>query len=118
MLQGSRGSAFATAFANSYSQIGSAVGSHLFNSRYAPRYATSFGIAMGFIGMAIIMNIVAWCYTWRADVETRKMKRAKRAKRAATKRGELVVHDVDDDSREERSLSRSLKDFQINLGNA
>jgi hypothetical protein len=90
--QGATGSAFAIAFANSYGQIGGAVGSQLFNSRYAPRYTTSFGIAMGFIGLAIVMNIITWSFTWRVDVDTR---RIKRARVAAAKRNETILDDVD-----------------------
>lgn len=90
--QGATGSAFAIAFANSYGQIGDAVGSQLFNSRYAPHYATSFGIAMGFIAMAIIMNLITWWFTRRVDVETR---RIKRARKAALKSNEAVLDDVD-----------------------
>ncbi|UPK92896.1 hypothetical protein LCI18_003831 [Fusarium solani-melongenae] len=89
---GATGSAFAIAFANSYGQIGGAVGSQLFNSRFAPRYTTSFGIAMGFIGAAIIMNIVTWSATWRVDVATRRLKRARVA---ASKRNEAILDDVD-----------------------
>ncbi|KAI8664497.1 hypothetical protein NCS55_00958800 [Fusarium keratoplasticum] len=89
---GATGSAFAIAFANSYGQIGGAVGSQLFNSRFAPRYTTSFGIAMGFIGAAIIMNIVTWSATWRVDVATRRLKRARVA---AGKRNEAILDDVD-----------------------
>ncbi|KAJ5716383.1 pantothenate transporter [Penicillium malachiteum] len=90
--EGATGSAFAIAFANSYGQIGGAVGSQLFNSRYAPRYTTSFGIAMGFIGMAILMNMVTWSFTWRVDVDTRKMKRVRLA---AAKENQAVLDDVD-----------------------
>ncbi|KAJ5414582.1 pantothenate transporter [Penicillium cosmopolitanum] len=90
--EGATGSAFAIAFANSYGQIGGAVGSQLFNSRYAPRYTTSFGIAMGFVGMAIIMNIITWGYTWRIDVDTRKLKRVRLA---AAKQNQAVLDDVD-----------------------
>lgn len=90
--QGATGSAFAIAFANSYGQIGGAVGTQLFNSRYAPRYATSFGIAMGFIGAAILMNIITWGFTWRVDVETRRLKRVRVN---AAKRNEAVLDDVD-----------------------
>ena len=90
--EGATGSAFAIAFANSYGQIGSAVGSQLFNSRYAPRYTTSFGIAMGFLGAAIIMNIITWAATWRVDVDTRRLKRARIA---AAKRNEALLDDVD-----------------------
>lgn len=97
--QGATGSAFAIAFANSYGQIGGAVGSQLFNSRYAPRYTTSFGIAMGFIGMAIVMNILTWSQTWKVDVETRKLRRIRVA---AGKRNEAVLDDVDIDALEKR----------------
>jgi hypothetical protein len=90
--EGATGSAFAIAFANSYEQIGGAVGSQLFNSRYAPRYTTSFGIAMGFIGAAILMNVVTWGFTWKVDVETRRLKKV-RVK--AGKRNEAVLDDVD-----------------------
>ncbi|KAM0420459.1 hypothetical protein ACHAPT_011751 [Fusarium lateritium] len=89
---GATGSAFAIAFANSYGQIGGAVGSQLFNSRFAPRYTTSFGIAMGFIGAAIIMNIITWSATGRVDVATRRLKRARVA---AGKRNEAILDDVD-----------------------
>ncbi|CAK7209716.1 hypothetical protein SCUCBS95973_000534 [Sporothrix curviconia] len=90
--QGATGSALAIAFANSYGQIGGAVGAQLFNARFAPRYTTSFGIAMGFIGMAIVMNLITWSFTWRVDAETR---RIKRARKAALKRNEAVLDDVD-----------------------
>lgn len=90
--EGATGSAFAIAFANSYGQIGGAVGPHLFNSRYAPRYTTSFGIAMGFIGLAILMNLITWGFTWRVDVDTRRLKRARIA---AAKRNEAILDDVD-----------------------
>lgn len=90
--EGATGSAFAIAFANSYGQIGGAIGAHLFNSKYAPRYATSFGIAMGFIGMAIVMNLITWYATYRVDVETRKLKR-QRVK--AAKRNLALLDDVD-----------------------
>ncbi|ERT00246.1 pantothenate transporter [Sporothrix schenckii 1099-18] len=89
--QGATGSALAIAFANSYGQIGGAVGSQLFNSRYAPHYTTSFGIAMGFIGMAIVMNLITWSVTWRVDTETR---RIRRARKAALKRNEAILDDV------------------------
>lgn len=88
---GATGSAFAIAFANSYGQIGGAVGAQLFNSRYAPHYATSFGIAMGFVGAAIIMNLVTWAATWRVDVDTRRLKRVRVT---AAKREEAVLDDV------------------------
>ncbi|OOQ88394.1 pantothenate transporter [Penicillium brasilianum] len=90
--EGATGSAFAIAFANSYGQIGGAVGSQLFNSRYAPHYTTSFGIAMGFIGMAIVMNVITWGFTWRVDVDTRKLKRIRIA---AAKQNQAVLDDVD-----------------------
>ncbi|RAH67308.1 pantothenate transporter [Aspergillus aculeatinus CBS 121060] len=90
--QGATGSAFAIAFANSYGQIGGAVGSQLFNSRYAPRYTTSFGIAMGFVGMAIIMNLITWGRTWKVDVDTRRLKRVRRA---AAKENQAVLEDID-----------------------
>ncbi|KAL1891691.1 hypothetical protein Sste5346_007440 [Sporothrix stenoceras] len=89
--QGATGSALAIAFANSYGQIGGAVGAQLFNSRFAPHYTTSFGIAMGFIGMAIVMNLITWSFTWRVDAETR---RIKRARKAALKRNEAILDDV------------------------
>ena len=95
--QGATGSAFAIAVANSYGQIGGAVGSQLFNARYAPKYTTSFGIAMGFIGLAIIMNIITWAFTWRVDVDTRRLKRIRLA---AAKRNEAVLEDVDIDAGE------------------
>jgi len=90
--EGATGSAFAISFANSYGQIGGAVGSQLFNSRYAPRYTTSFGIAMGFIGAAILMNLITWSFTWKVDVDTRRLRRVRIA---AGKRGEAVLDDVD-----------------------
>ncbi|PBP20771.1 hypothetical protein BUE80_DR008147 [Diplocarpon rosae] len=90
--EGATGSAFAIAFANSYGQIGGAVGSQLFSSRYAPHYTTSFGIAMGFIGAAIIMNLITWGVTYRVDVETRRLKRERIQ---AGQRGEAVLDDVD-----------------------
>lgn len=68
------------------------MGPQLFNSRYAPHYATSFGIAMGFIGMAIVMNIITWSFTWRVDVDTRKLKRIRMA---AAKLNQAVLDDVD-----------------------
>ncbi len=46
---------------------------------------------MGFIGTAIVMNMVTWYYTSSADVGTRKQKREKRAARAADRKGESVV---------------------------
>ncbi|KAF7621108.1 pantothenate transporter [Aspergillus flavus] len=97
--EGATGSAFAIAFANSYGQIGGAVGSQLFNSRYAPRYTTSFGIAMGFVGMAIIMNLITWGFTWRVDVDTRKLKRIRLA---AAKQNQAVLDDVDIHAGEKR----------------
>jgi hypothetical protein len=90
--EGATGSAFAIAFANSYGQIGGAVGSQLFNSRYAPHYTTSFGIAMGFIGLAIVMNLITWAFTWRVDVDTRRLKRIRIA---AAKGNKAVLDDVD-----------------------
>lgn len=95
--EGATGSAFAIAFANSYGQIGGAVGSQLFNSRYAPRYTTSFGIAMGFVGMAIIMNLITWGFTWKIDVNTRKLKRVRIT---AAKKNQAVLDDVDIHARE------------------
>lgn len=89
---GATGSAFAIGFANSYGQIGSAVSSQIFASKYAPRYTTSFGIAMGFVGLAILMNLITWAFTWRVDVDTR---RIKRARKTAAKRGETILDDVD-----------------------
>lgn len=50
---------------------------------------------MGFIGAAIIMNIITWSVTWKVDVETRRLKR-ERIK--AAKRGEAVLDDVDIDA--------------------
>jgi hypothetical protein len=47
---------------------------------------------MGFIGAAIIMNIVTWSATWRVDVATRRLKRARVA---AGKRNEAILDDVD-----------------------
>ncbi|KAJ5128414.1 hypothetical protein N7448_002133 [Penicillium atrosanguineum] len=90
--EGATGSAFAIAFANSYGQIGGAVGSQLFNSRYGPRYTTSFGIAMGFVGMAIVMNLITWGFTWKVDVDTRRLKRIRVA---AAKQNQAVLDDVD-----------------------
>ncbi|KAK0702986.1 major facilitator superfamily domain-containing protein [Lasiosphaeria miniovina] len=90
--EGATGSAFAIAFANSYGQIGGAVGAQLFNSKYAPRYATSFGIAMGFIGMAIVMNLITWYVTRQVDIDTRKIKRARIA---ALKNNQAILDDVD-----------------------
>lgn len=90
--EGATGSAFAIAFANSYGQIGGAVGSQLFNSRYAPHYTTSFGIAMGFLGLAIAMNLITWSFTWRVDVDTRRLKRIRIA---AAKGNKAVLDDVD-----------------------
>jgi hypothetical protein len=98
--QGATGSAFAIAFANSYGQIGGAVGSQLFNSRYAPHYTTSFAIAMGFIGMAILMNLITWSFTWRVDASTRQ---SKRDRIAAAKRKEPVVEDANDVQTGEKS---------------
>ncbi|KAE8389547.1 major facilitator superfamily domain-containing protein [Aspergillus alliaceus] len=88
--EGATGSAFAIAFANSYGQIGGAVGSQLFNSRYAPRYTTSFGIGMAFVGMAIIMNLITWTFTWQVDVDTRKLKRIRLS---AAKQNQAVLDD-------------------------
>ena len=90
--EGATGSAFAIGFANSYGQIGAAVSSQIFAAKYAPHYATSFGIAMGFIGLAILMNLLTWAFTWRVDVDTRKMKRARKA---AAKRGDAILDDID-----------------------
>ncbi|KAJ5193992.1 Glucose/ribitol dehydrogenase, partial [Penicillium cf. griseofulvum] len=112
--EGATGSAFAIAFANSYGQIGGAVGSHLFNSRFVPRYTTSFGIAMGFVGMAIIMNLITWGFTWRADVDTRNLKRIRLA---AAKDNRAVLDDADIHAGEkkdspaspQRRMSDSLK---------
>ncbi|CZT03211.1 related to putative tartrate transporter [Rhynchosporium graminicola] len=89
---GATGSAFAIGFTNSYGNVGGAVGALAFDSKYAPRYATSFGIAMGFIGAAIIMNIITWGFTWRVDVETRRLKR-ERIK--AARSNAAVLDDVD-----------------------
>ncbi|KAK6442612.1 hypothetical protein LTR95_001163 [Oleoguttula sp. CCFEE 5521] len=90
-INGATGSAFAIAFANSYGQIGGAVGAQLFNSRYAPRYETSFAIAMGFVGMAIIMVLITWYVTGRTDIELR---RIRRARIQATKRGDAIVEQL------------------------
>lgn len=90
--EGATGSAFAISFANSYGQIGGAVGAHIFNSEYAPKYSTSFGIAMGFVGAAIIMNIITWTVTRRVDIDTR---RIKRARILAAKKNAAVLDDVD-----------------------
>ncbi|KUJ09089.1 pantothenate transporter [Mollisia scopiformis] len=86
------GSAFAIAFVNSYGQIGGAVGSQIFNSKYAPHYATSFGVAMGMIGLAIVMNLVTWGFTYKIDNETRRLKRVRVL---AGKTNETVLDDVD-----------------------
>lgn len=95
--EGATGSAFAIAFANSYGQIGGAVGAQLFNSRFAPKYATSFGIAMGFIGLAIVMNLITWYITAQVDIDTR---RIKRARIAALNSNLAVLDDVDIHTRE------------------
>lgn len=68
------------------------MGAQLFASRYAPRYRASFGIAMGFIGLAIVMNVVTWAFTWRVDVDTRRLKRVRSE---AARRNEAVLDDVD-----------------------
>lgn len=86
------GSAFAIGFVNSYGQIGGAVGSQIFNSRYAPHYTTSFGIAMGMVGLAIIMNIITWKFTWKIDTETRRLKKIRRE---AGEKNEAVLDDID-----------------------
>ncbi|KAE8449797.1 hypothetical protein EG329_007572 [Mollisiaceae sp. DMI_Dod_QoI] len=86
------GSAFAIGFVNSYGQIGGAVGSQIFNSKYAPHYATSFGVAMGMVGLAIVMNLVTWGFTYKIDNETRKLKRVRLR---AGKTNETVLDDVD-----------------------
>lgn len=102
--EGATGSAFAIAFANSYGQIGGAVGAQLFNSRFAPKYATSFGIAMGFIGMAIVMNLITWYVTRQVDIDTRKIKRARIA---ALKTNLALLDDVDIHAREKEKERRS-----------
>lgn len=47
---------------------------------------------MGFIGLAILMNLITWGFTWRVDVDTRRLKRARIA---AAKRNEAILDDVD-----------------------
>lgn len=51
---------------------------------------------MGFIGAAILMNVITWAFTWaftwRVDVDTRRLKRVRVE---AGKRGEAVLDDVD-----------------------
>jgi hypothetical protein len=86
------GSAFAIGFVNSYGQIGGAVGSQIFDSKYAPHYATSFGVAMGMVGLAIIMNLLTWSFTYKTDNETRRLKRVRLQ---AGKTNETVLDDVD-----------------------
>ncbi|KAJ5095120.1 pantothenate transporter [Penicillium argentinense] len=49
-------------------------------------------IAMGFVGMAIIMNLITWGFTWKADVDTRKLKKIRLA---AAKLNQAVLDDVD-----------------------
>lgn len=47
---------------------------------------------MGFIGGSILADLVTWKYTWRVDVETRRLKRARIA---AAKENKTVLEDVD-----------------------
>ncbi|KAF2160339.1 hypothetical protein M409DRAFT_29189 [Zasmidium cellare ATCC 36951] len=91
-LSGATGSAFALALVNSYGQIGAAIGPHIFNSRFAPRYTTSFAIGMGFVGLSILMAAVTWWVTYRVEVDTRILRRARLA---ARQRNETVLDDVD-----------------------
>ncbi|KXT03689.1 hypothetical protein AC578_5187 [Pseudocercospora eumusae] len=86
---GATGSAFAIAFTHSYGQIGGAVGAQLLNSNYAPKCTTSFAIAMGFVGLAMIMESITWCFTGRVDIETRKIRRARIA---AAKENKAVIN--------------------------
>ncbi|RDW61479.1 pantothenate transporter-2 [Coleophoma crateriformis] len=88
------GSAFSIGFVNSYGQIGSAIGPQIFRSKYAPRYQTSFGVAMAMVGMAILTNLTTWWVTNDVEIETRKLKRARLE---ASKRGEIVLDEVDFD---------------------
>lgn len=102
------GSAFAIGFVNSYGQIGGAVGSQIFNSKYAPHYATSFGITMGMGGLAIVMNVVTWGFTYKIDYETRRLKRVRFY---AAKANETVLDDVDIHA-DEKSRDESETDAQ------
>lgn len=88
------GSAFSIGFVNSYGQIGGAIGPQIFRNKFAPRYATSFGIAMAMVGMAILTNLTTWWVTKDVELETRRLKRARLE---ASKRGEVVLDDVDFD---------------------
>ena len=47
---------------------------------------------MGFIGMTIVMNLITWGFTWRVDVDTRRLKRIRVA---AAKENQAVLDDVD-----------------------
>ncbi|KAK3389289.1 putative pantothenate transporter [Podospora didyma] len=95
--EGATGSAFAIALANSYGQIGGA----------ALRYTTLFGIAMGFIGAAIIMNLITWYVTSQVGIDTRKIKRARIA---ALKPNQAVLDDVDIHAGENRTNRTSGAD--------
>jgi len=86
------GSAFAIGFVNSYGQIGGAVGPQIFQSKYGPRYGVSFAVAMAMVGCAILMTLATWWHTRVIEKDTRTLKRARIA---ATKRGETVLDDVD-----------------------
>lgn len=46
---------------------------------------------MGFIGLAIISNLVTWAFTWRADVDTRKLRREREV---AAKNNQTILEDV------------------------
>lgn len=47
---------------------------------------------MGFLGLAIAMNLITWSFTWRVDVDTRRLKRIRIA---AAKGNKAVLDDVD-----------------------
>ncbi|GAP91789.1 putative pantothenate transporter [Rosellinia necatrix] len=94
------GSAFSIGFVNSYGQIGGAIGPQIFRSIYAPKYTASFGAATGLVGACFITTLITWWVTRQTESDTRKLKRARNA---ASKRGETILDDVvDNDLREGR----------------
>lgn len=46
---------------------------------------------MGFVGLAIIANLITWAFTWKVDVETRRLKRDRKI---ASKKNQTVLEDV------------------------